>query len=84
VAKVTCQILFAPGTWTTSPTATTARYTVRRGHTVIARGTRRIAGRRLVVRLSHGLRPGRYRITVTVGRGRHAHSFTRTVRVRVG
>jgi hypothetical protein len=37
---------------------------------------------RLVVRLSHRLRHGRYRITVTTGHGRHAHSLTRTVRVR--
>ncbi len=81
VAKATCQILFAPGTWTTSSAATTARYTIRRGHTVVARGSRRIAGHRLLVRLAHGLRPGRYRVTVTVGRGRHAHSLTQTVTV---
>jgi hypothetical protein len=82
LAKATCQILFAPGTWTTSPAATTAHYTVRRGHTLIARGTQRI-GRdgRLRVRLARGLRPGRYRVTVTVGRGRHAHSLTRTVTI---
>jgi collagen type VII alpha len=79
VAKATCQILFAPGTWTTS--SVMARYTVRRGHTVIARGSVRVAGRRLVVRLAHHLRPGRYRVTVTTGRGRHAHSLTETVRV---
>lgn len=78
VAKATCQILFAPGTWTTG---STAHFTVRRGHTVIARGSRRVAGGRLVVRLGRGLRPGRYRVTVTTGRGRHAHSVTRTVRV---
>jgi hypothetical protein len=83
VAKVTCQILFAPGTWTTSRTATRARYTVRRGNRVIARGTRRVDGHgRLRVRLPHGLRRGRYRVTVTVRRGRHAHSFTRTVSLR--
>jgi hypothetical protein len=81
VAKATCQILFAPGTWTTSSTAMTARYTVRRGHTVIAHGSRRVAGRRLVLRLAHGLRPGRYRVTVTTGRGRNAHSLTQTVTV---
>jgi hypothetical protein len=82
LAKATCQFLFAPGTWTTSSSARTARYTVRRGHTVIARGSRRMAGHRLVVRLAHHLRPGRYRVTVTTGRGRHAHSLTRTIRVR--
>jgi hypothetical protein len=78
VAKATCQILFAPGTWTTSSTATIARYTVRHGRTVIARGSRRMSGHRLVVRLAHGLRPGRYRITVTTGRG---HTLTQTVTV---
>jgi hypothetical protein len=83
VAKATCQILFAPGTWTTSRTATKARYSVRRGHTLIARGTRKIdAHGRLRVRLGHRLRRGRYRVTVTVGRGRHAQTLTRTVTVR--
>jgi hypothetical protein len=82
LAKATCRILFAPGTWTTGSTATWARYTLRHGHKVIARGSRRMAGRRLVVRLSHRLRHGRYRITVTTGHGRHAHSLTRTVKVR--
>jgi hypothetical protein len=81
LAKATCLILFAPGTWTTGSAATTARYTVRHGHTVIARGSRRVAGRRLVVRLAHGLRPGHYRVTVTTGRGRHTHSLTQTVTV---
>jgi hypothetical protein len=81
VAKATCEILFAPGTWKPGSSATTARYTIRRGHTVIARGTRRMTGRRLVVRLAHGLRPGRYRITATTGRGRHAHSTTQTITI---
>src|SRR5205085_55273 len=81
-ARATCQILFAPATWTTGSTATTARYTLRRGHTVVARGSGRVAGRRLVVRLAHGLRPGRYRVTVTAGRGRHAHALAQTVTVR--
>jgi hypothetical protein len=76
VAKATCQILFAPGTWRTG---STARYSVRRGHKVIARGSRHLVGRRLVVRLAHRLRPGRYRVTVTTGRG---HSVTETVSVR--
>jgi hypothetical protein len=57
-------------------------YTVRHGHAVIARGSSRIVGRRLVVHLSHRLRHGRYRITVTTGRGRHKQSFTRALRVR--
>jgi hypothetical protein len=79
VAKATCQILFAPGTWTT----TTAHFTIRRGHRLIARGTRRIdAHGRLRVRLAGGMRPGRYRVTVTVGHGRHAQSLSRTVTVR--
>jgi hypothetical protein len=82
VAKATCQILFAPGTWTTSATAKIARVTVRRGHTVVARGSQRVAGPRLRIRLAHRLRPGRYLVTVTVGRGRHAHSLTQTVTVR--
>jgi hypothetical protein len=116
VAKATCQILFAPGAWTTSlARASTARYTVRRGHTLIARGTRRFygggtrrfygggtrrfygggtrrfygggtrrfygRGPRLLLHLNHGLRSGRYRVTVTLGHGRQAHSLTRTVRI---
>jgi hypothetical protein len=79
LAKATCQILFAPGTWTTSATARTARYVVRHGHHVIARGFRHVAGRRLVLRL--GLRHGRYHLTVTTGHGRHTHSLTQTIRV---
>jgi hypothetical protein len=82
LARATCQILFAPGTWTTGSTSKWARYTVRHGHKVVARGSRRVAHHRLVLRLSHRLRPGHYRITVTTGRGRHAHSHTRTVTVR--
>jgi hypothetical protein len=79
VAKATCQILFAPGTWT----AATAHFTIRRGHTLVARGTRRIdAHGRLRVRLARKLRPGRYRVTVTVGRGHHAQSLTRMVTIR--
>ena len=73
VARATCQILFAPGAWTTG----SAHFAVRRGHTMIARGSPRETRGRLVVRLTHGLRPGRYRVTVTTGRGR----LTRTVRV---
>jgi hypothetical protein len=78
VAKATCEILFAPGTWTAGATA---RYTLRRGGTVIARGACRVAGGRLMVPLRRGLRAGRYRVTLTTGRGRHAHSLTRTVTV---
>jgi hypothetical protein len=56
---------------------------VRRGHRVVAHGTRRVGRHgRLRVHLAHRLRPGRYRVTVTIGRGRHAHSFTQTVKVR--
>jgi hypothetical protein len=78
VAKAACEILFAPGTWTTG--ATTVRYTVRRGHTVVARGARRMTGRRLVVRLARHLRPGRY--TVTIAGDRHTRALRRTVTVR--
>jgi hypothetical protein len=55
---------------------------VRRGHAVVARGRSRIVGHRLVVHLSHRLRHGRYRVTVTTGHGRHKQSFTQTLRVR--
>jgi hypothetical protein len=58
------------------------RYTVRHGRAAIARGSSRIVGRRLVVHLSHRLRHGRYRITVTTGHGRRKQSFTETLRVR--
>jgi hypothetical protein len=76
VARATCQILFAPGTWTTGATA---RYTVRRGGTVVARGNGRIGAHgRLRIRVARRLRSGRYRVTVTVGR----KSLTRTVTVR--
>jgi hypothetical protein len=76
VARATCQILFAPGTWTTGATA---HYTVRRGRIVVARGNGRIGAHgRLRIRVARRLRSGRYRVTVTVGR----KSLTRTVTVR--
>jgi hypothetical protein len=82
LARVTCELLFAPGTWKTAgaATATRARYTISRGHKVVARGSRRLHGRpaRLVLRVTRHLRPGRYRVAITVGR----RSFTRTVTVR--
>jgi hypothetical protein len=82
IARATCRILFKDGSWTASSRARTVHYTVRHGRAVVARGKSRIVGRRLVVRLSHRLRHGRYRITVTTGHGRHKQSFTQTLRVR--
>jgi hypothetical protein len=48
---------------------------------VVARGSRHFTGRRLVLRVGHALRRGRYRVTITIKRGRHAYRLTQTVRV---
>jgi hypothetical protein len=69
-AKLACDLMFAPGTWTVAGTATTARVTLSRNGRVYARGKAvlRKQGKRLRIRLQliRRPRPGTYRLTVRV------------------
>ena len=69
-AKLACDLMFAPGTWTVAGTATTARATLSRNGRVYARGKAvlRKQGKRLRIRLQliRRPRPGTYRLTVRV------------------
>ena len=73
-AIVTCNLLFAPGTWAVAGPATIAHYTLSRGHTIYARGTERLGpsrSLRLAFRTTRHLRTGRYVLTVRLSRAGH-------------
>lgn len=70
LAKVTCALLFAPGTWSVS--GTTVSYALSRDHLVYARGAMRLGSRRAVqlpLKATRRLRSGRYLLTLELSRG---------------
>jgi N-acetylneuraminic acid mutarotase len=74
LARVTCSLLFAPGTWVIDGTGTTASYTLSRDRVVYAHGTARLGAKRSVVAALHATRhlaAGRYVLTVRLVNGRH-------------
>ncbi|HJS94488.1 MAG TPA: hypothetical protein VJ741_09505, partial [Solirubrobacteraceae bacterium] len=85
LAKVTCSLLFAPGTWVIESPSTTASYTLSRDHIVYARGTARLGGKRSVraaLRDTRHLRAGRYLLTVRLTNRRHRMTARLVVTVR--
>jgi hypothetical protein len=82
-ATVTCDLLFAPGTWTTSATATKVSAALVRRHVTYATAQRRGVGRRTRLRfhVRHRLRHGRYTLELKLGRGRHMRMLRTTVRL---
>jgi hypothetical protein len=85
LARVTCSLLFAPGTWVIESAGTSASYTLSRGHIVYARGTSRLGGKRSVraaLRDTRHLPAGRYVLTVRLTDGRHRMTTRLVVTVR--
>lgn len=84
-AIVTCDRLFVPGTWVIGGSATTARYTLSRGHTIYARGTQRLGTRRslrLAFRTTRHLHTGRYVLTIRLSSAGHRLTLRRLVILR--
>jgi hypothetical protein len=80
-ARVLCDQLFPPGTWTVAGASGTARVKLSRAGVVYARGTARLRRGHVVSARLHRLRrvaPGRYRLTLRL----HGHRLSRVVRIR--
>jgi hypothetical protein len=79
-AQVLCTLLFPDGTWSTQPAAArTAKFSLIKGTRTYASGTRVLRAGRTTIRLRvrRTVRPGTYRLRITVGK------TTRTVNVTV-
>jgi beta-glucosidase len=79
-AQVLCTLLFPDGTWSTQPSAArTAKFSLIRGTRTYASGTRVLRAGKLTITLlaRRTVRPGTYRLRITVGKS------TRTVNVTV-
>jgi hypothetical protein len=84
-ARLLCDQLFQPGTWTVAGLAGTARVSLSRGGAVYARGTARLRGGRVVSARLRALRhagPGHYRLVLRVRRDGQSVRVTRIVRLR--
>jgi hypothetical protein len=76
VAQVLCSIIFKSGTWSTHNSARDVTFHIsRRGHTITT-GTASLRDGRVTVR-SRRLPPGRYLLTITIGRGSHQRRLVR-------
>ena len=85
VARVTCSILFAPGTWTVATSAQLAQFTIMHGRRAVIHGRVEIRHGGVALHHIHGLRPGTYRLTVTIRRDHRTILLTRmrfTIRSR--
>jgi hypothetical protein len=84
-ARLGCDVLFKPGTWTVAGTAIAARASLWRHHRLYARGTARITRgkHRIRIRLTavRRLHHGSYSLRIKLGKGRHATMLRQKVRI---
>jgi hypothetical protein len=79
-ARVVCEALFAPSTWSTAGTAGTAEVSLTRGGRVYGRARAVVGGKgrtRLTLRALRRVRPGAYLLTIRTG----THVVRRAVRI---
>jgi hypothetical protein len=83
--KLTCDLIFQPGTWKVAGAASAARASLSRNRRAYARGTARITRGEKTVRIRlatlRRMRPGTYLLKVTLGSGKHQRVLRQTVHV---
>ena len=84
VAELLCAIIFPRGTWSTNRIVGTVSYEISRNGRTIETGNLTLRHGRLTVR-SHGLRPGRYLLSIAIRDGaRQRTLLRRTVSIHSG
>ena len=72
-ARILCSVEFAPGTYTLHGAADRAAFRVTRGRRTVASGTLRVRHAHTAHAIIGRVPPGKYTLTITIGRGRSQH-----------